>query len=356
MAEQPIGLRLLPPAGPASPSGSEPASPALAQQILTRAAEAADAPALAHAETVTSFGTLAEQAEGLGQQLCRLRIGADEPVIVVAHKSVLTVSLILACLMQRRPFLLMSPQLPAAQADLLARQSGCRWTLGGAATDRLQAERTAAAVASDRPTLDGVSFMLTTSGSTGVPKVVPVGHEQLDRFVSWAARRLALGPDTVTLNLAPLNFDLCLLDVWAALAAGGSAVLIDPERAVFGRHLLTQAERYEPTLIQSVPMFLTLMLSARTAHDRLDQPVSSAAVGPARRVHRRSDPRGHAARAAVAVPAGPVPERLRVHRDQRHVRGDDPRPLDGPVSAAARVADRRCGVPGARHGRRYGAG
>lgn len=241
-------------------------SPALARQILSRAQEAPDSPALVHGDTVTSFAALAEAAEEIGRELLRLPVGTDEPIAVLSHKSPATAALILACLVQRRPFLLLSPQLPAVQADLVAGRSGCRWVVGTAG--RLHAERVTTTEPLPGDPLDGACFVLTTSGSTGAPKVVPLGHEQVDRFVSWAARRLGLGPDTVALNLAPFTFDLCLLDVWATLAAGGTAVLVDPDRAVFGQHLLGQASRHRVTLVQAVPMFLTLMLSARTAHDR----------------------------------------------------------------------------------------
>ncbi|MEU0793313.1 hypothetical protein ABZ342_24845 [Amycolatopsis sp. NPDC005961] len=45
----------------------------------------------------------------------------------------------------------------------------------------------------------------------------------------------------MVLNYAPFNFDLCLLDLRATFKAGGTAVLVEPERALIGtgRHAVT---------------------------------------------------------------------------------------------------------------------
>ena len=73
--------------------------------------------------------------------------------------------------------------------------------------------------------------MLTTSGSTGLPKIVPLPAGGVDRFTDWAAEQFDIGPGTVVANYAPLNFDLCLLDIWTTLKHGGCVALVDQDRA-----------------------------------------------------------------------------------------------------------------------------
>jgi non-ribosomal peptide synthetase component F len=80
----------------------------------------------------------------------------------------------------------------------------------------------------------GVSFMLTTSGSTGLPKVVPLGTAAVGRFVAWAGPTFGIGADTTVPNYAPLNFDLCLLTSGRRWRTAGRVVLVDPERAANG--------------------------------------------------------------------------------------------------------------------------
>lgn len=255
---------------PDHPAGAvpAPAESALAAQILARAVDAPDAPALVTTQGTTSYGELAATAERYDRELRRHRVGTEEPVLVSAGKSPATVALILACLASRRPALLLSTQLPDQQAGLLARSAGCRWRFA-ADDDRGELVGTPLGVPrhSEAADLAGVGLLLTTSGSTGLPKVVPLGQPALERFVSWATRFADLDTHTVSLNVAPLNFDICLLDLWATLAAGGTAVLVDPERAVFGQHLLDLIRAHGVTLVQAVPMFLSLMAAAYHGHD-----------------------------------------------------------------------------------------
>ncbi|MER5889420.1 AMP-binding protein, partial [Streptomyces sp. NPDC001941] len=63
-------------------------------------------------------------------------------------------------------------------------------------------------------------------------------------------------------NHAPLNFDLCLLDVWSTLAHGGRVVLVDPDQGVNGRHLLDLLVTAEVHVVQAVPMLYGLLIDA----------------------------------------------------------------------------------------------
>ena len=45
-----------------------------------------------------------------------------------------------------------------------------------------------------RAVADGVTFMLTTSGSTGLPKIVPLQAAGVDAFTDWAAEQFEISP------------------------------------------------------------------------------------------------------------------------------------------------------------------
>src|SRR5205807_10444614 len=100
-------------------------------------------------------------------------------------------------------------------------------------------------------------------GSTGTPKVVSLAPDGVDRFQRWADERFDLGPGRIVLNYAPLNFDLCLLDVWATLAAGGCVRLVDPAKAVSGRHVAELLDHDQPHVIQAVPLCFRLLAQER---------------------------------------------------------------------------------------------
>jgi len=102
-------------------------------------------------------------------------------------------------------------------------------------------------------------LLLTTSGSTGVPKVVRLTADGVCAFINWSTTYFQLSRGSRILSLAPLNFDLSLLEVWTPLAIGGTAILIDSERATQSGHLANSIKKCKPDLIQGVPLFYNVL-------------------------------------------------------------------------------------------------
>ncbi|MFJ1601469.1 AMP-binding protein [Streptomyces sp. NPDC088261] len=231
--------------------------------FLLQVRERPDAPALVWNGEETSYRELYELAGRQRERLDAIGLTPGEPVGVLATKSPAAVALVLACLLARRPFLLPSPALaPALLADLFA-QAGCRRVIAPGAEDPgvVPNPDVTPQPLSPREAAE-VSFMLTTSGSTSLPKIVPLGREAVNRFAAWAGPAFSITRGTTVLNYAPLNFDLCLLDVWTTLAHGGRVVLVDPALAARGGHLLDLLVRHDVEVVQAVPMFYGLLLDA----------------------------------------------------------------------------------------------
>lgn len=192
------------------------------------------------------------------------------PLCVVGEKSPQAVATILACLDAGRSFLIPPPSIAPAALDGLVARAGCVDVLYP--RDTVSDPATAAAV----PTPAGhpapapydperISFMLTTSGSTGLPKVVPLTTGAVDRFTGWVHERFDVGPGRTVLNYAPLNFDVCLLDVWATLRSGGRVVLVDPDQSTRASVLVDLIAGNGVHIIQAVPMLYELLLQAGPA-------------------------------------------------------------------------------------------
>jgi non-ribosomal peptide synthetase component F len=73
---------------------------------------------------------------------------------------------------------------------------------------------------------DDLGYVLFTSGSTGRPKGVMLSHANGRAFVDWAVAEFRIGPSDRLASHAPLHFDLSVLDVFAAAAAGATLVLV----------------------------------------------------------------------------------------------------------------------------------
>ncbi|MFJ6776403.1 AMP-binding protein, partial [Kitasatospora sp. NPDC091257] len=120
---------------PAAGTGTNPATGtnatgapplALPDAFTAHARTRPTAPALLWHEHTVTYGELAEAAEAERARLKALRLAPGEPVGLYAVKSPGAIALVLACLMERRPFLLPSPQLAPALLAALFAQAGAR--------------------------------------------------------------------------------------------------------------------------------------------------------------------------------------------------------------------------------------
>lgn len=111
------------------------------------------------------------------------------------------------------------------------------------------------------PTVDtDLAYVLFTSGSTGSPKGVMLSHRAVLTFVDWASEQFGIGPEDRLSNHAPLNFDLSIFDLYAAMRAGASVTVIPEGLSVFPARLGDLIEREAFTVWYSVPSVLRLLV------------------------------------------------------------------------------------------------
>ncbi len=65
-----------------------------------------------------------------------------------------------------------------------------------------------------------------TSGSTGVPKGVAVGHASVIDFISVFTKTFGIGHEDILANQAPFDFDVSIKDIYSGLYTGAEVVLI----------------------------------------------------------------------------------------------------------------------------------
>jgi acyl-coenzyme A synthetase/AMP-(fatty) acid ligase len=220
-----------------------------------------------HREDIT-YRQLLDLVSEVRGRLREFGIPEGCPVCVSAKKSPETIALVIACLSDRRRILLPATDLGDDVLHTLCQLSSCshiltvrRHTNGPASVavkHVFEPDKNRFAAMSCLPTSEDVGLLLTTSGSTGVPKIVPISMAGVDRFMSWAAEQFDIAPGTTVLSYAPLNFDLSLLDVWTTLRFGGCVSLVDQDRATDTGYLLRLFET-DIHVIQSVPMLYRLL-------------------------------------------------------------------------------------------------
>ncbi|HEY1520307.1 MAG TPA: AMP-binding protein [Solirubrobacteraceae bacterium] len=260
---------------------SQTATRSIADHFAEQAQRQADAPALIWDGQPISYAELQGLADASFAELEGARLPEDRPVGIRAKKSPEAIALILACLRARRAFLLPSIELAAETLARLFAQAGCSQVLSphgprSESAASLRALVDDARAQEDAPPsewppaggTDDITFMLTTSGSTGLPKVVPLNAAGVDAFTDWAATQFEIRPGTVVANYAPLNFDLCLLDIWTTLKHGGCVAVVDQDRATQGAYLADLVNDNQVNVLQAVPMLYRLLIDVNREDGR----------------------------------------------------------------------------------------
>ena len=264
---------------------SQTATRSIADHFAEQAARRPEAPALIWDGQPISYAELQGLADASFAELEAARLPTDRPIGVRAKKSPEAIALILACLRSGCPFLLPSIELaPETLAQLFA-QAGTSQVVSphGPRSESASSLRALVEDARSKPEEgglgsqsewppagggEGVTFMLTTSGSTGLPKIVPLQAAGVDAFTDWAAEQFEIKPGTVVANYAPLNFDLCLLDIWTTLKHGGTVALVDQDRATQGAYLADLVDDNQVNVLQAVPMLYRLLIDVNREDGR----------------------------------------------------------------------------------------
>ncbi|MGW8066854.1 amino acid adenylation domain-containing protein, partial [Streptomyces ziwulingensis] len=217
------------------------------------AAQAAGRPgavAVTDGTTTLTYAELDAEANRLARHLITRGAGPETRVAVALDRTPGLVVALLAVMKAGAAYLPVDPAYPAARIDALLTDAApalllttagfaTRTTAGpdvprvvlddpglreaiaaqdaGPLTD---AERTA-------PLLPGhPAYVIHTSGSTGAPKGVVVGHTQVTTLLRAAADRYCFGADDVWTCFHSYAFDFSVWELWGALLTGGRLVVV----------------------------------------------------------------------------------------------------------------------------------
>ncbi len=262
------------------------------------------APAVRHGDDELTYGELDERSSRIAHALLEAGVSRGDRVVLHAPKSVDAVAALYAILKTGAAYVPIEPGSPAPRlADIvgqceprcivtwsearekltpeLCRSAGVASVLAlddhepfaDLPVRALSLGEAAAAGSADAPDVAAVdhdlAYILFTSGSTGKPKGVMLSHLNALTFVNWAAETFSFRDEDRLSNHAPFNFDLSVLDLFGAAAAGACVTLVPEGLGMFPTRLTDFIERERITVWYSVPSVLTLLVTRGNlaAHD-----------------------------------------------------------------------------------------
>ena len=120
-------------------------------------------------------------------------------------------------------------------------------------------QQQASTSSADKPNIDDLAYIMYTSGSTGLPKGVMIGHRSLSHYIQWAQWHYTRGFRPVVPLFTAIGFDLTITSMFLPLVAGGS--LLPYEEAEQGPDLalLEVLENPEINFIKLTPSHLAML-------------------------------------------------------------------------------------------------
>ncbi|MBY3627214.1 AMP-binding protein, partial [Acinetobacter sp. CUI P1] len=146
-----------------------------------------------------SYSKLAQLADHYAQRFVQFDVWPQQVCALQCRNNLTTLVAYLCCLRHQRPLLLLDPNLPQSQLELLVRQLEIAVLIDDLGTMR----RVSASAFRARSDL---ALLLSTSGSTGDPKSVMLSLDNLHSNALAISRYLPIQMSDVAITALPMHY------------------------------------------------------------------------------------------------------------------------------------------------------
>ncbi|MFF3485870.1 amino acid adenylation domain-containing protein [Streptomyces sp. NPDC002701] len=218
-----------------------PAHPVL-DLIAAHASRRGRSVAVEHDGRTVSYARLLDAARALARRLAARGVGRGDLVAVAVPRGAEAVTALLGVLLSGAAYCPLDPAAPPARRAALS--AGARpalvLTTGAHADDFTdhavlvleephepshEPDHEPGTPQPPSPTPDDLAYVIHTSGTSGRPKGVEIGHRALAHFVAAATHRYGLRREDRVLQFAPPHFDTYIEEVFLTLCRGATLVV-----------------------------------------------------------------------------------------------------------------------------------
>ncbi|MGP3918219.1 non-ribosomal peptide synthetase [Nonomuraea sp. 10N515B] len=177
-----------------------------------------DAVAVRCGDQVVSYAALWDRAGTLAGTLRESGVREGDVAAVRLAPSAEVIAALLGVWRAGAAYLPLDPADPFARHTDSMAAAGAAWLIG---EDGVRAVGEGSAAKGPEK---GIAYVMTTSGSAGLPKAVLVEHGSVAARVGWMRREYGLGPGDHVVQFASLSFDTHVEEIFPALASGAAVV------------------------------------------------------------------------------------------------------------------------------------
>ncbi|MEM7199736.1 MAG: amino acid adenylation domain-containing protein [Planctomycetota bacterium] len=251
--------------------------------VRERAEAEPDHVALREAGSTLTYAELWHHAGAVAAALIQRGVEPGDRVAILGKRSTLAVLAILGTMRAGAAYVPIDPAYPRARRAQILTDSGARVVLlgddatsegtpdGATALPVAECLANAGNTALDRPEpgLDDLAYQLYTSGSTGQPKGVLVGHDGLADYITWAARHYVRGDRLAFPLFTSLSFDLTVTSLFLPLITGGVLEIYPEPDGPVDSAVLDVVNANAVDFIKLTPSHLSLLVQAVDGNSRL---------------------------------------------------------------------------------------
>ena len=254
-------------------------------KILKCAAKTPDRIAFADENGTVTYGDMIDKAEKLAAEIVLSGAVKNDIVAIIVEKSIDQIIAAIAALIAGCTYLPLDVTQGEKRRNYILEETKCKY-LFSLKKYGFDFDKNIKAVYLDKfdyvapvktkefPVADenSLAYIIYTSGSTGNPKGVAVSHKAAVNTIEDINMRYNVTENDVVLNIAQLNFDLSVYDIFGLLSVGGTVVVPSVDKYTNPAHWKKIITKYKVSVWNSVPSFMQMftVLKNETNEEELD--------------------------------------------------------------------------------------